>query len=155
MNSGSNNAQHSALLATMRNHSRQRILCHDITTLLHALRLVVCTPRACHCTPNALSHALCLTVTSLQLSQCPFPVATQMNFVVTWDLLTMTELCRDLKFSCRDLVSTPYTSLCRDKEKSCHDIKFLATSALCRYIEELCRDKRFSFLPVLCPSLSR
>ena len=69
-----------------------------------------------------------------------------MNSVATWDLLTMTELYRNLKFSCRDLVSTAYTSLCCDKEKSSRDIKFLAASALYR-------DMGFSFLPVLCHDL--
>ena len=73
-----------------------------------------------------------------------------MNFVATWDLLTMTELYRDLKFLCRDLVSTAYTSLCRDTEKSCCDIKLLAASALCRDTKKLCRDMGFSFMPVLC-----
>ena len=74
-----------------------------------------------------LTRALCLIATSLLLAQCPFPVATQMNSVATWDLLTITELCRNLKFSCRDLVSITYTSLCRDKEKSCRiESSFLA-----------------------------
>ena len=72
-----------------------------------------------------------------------------MNFVATWDLLTMTELCRDLKFSCRDLVSTAYTSLCRDTEKSCCDINLLTASALYRDTEKLYRDMGFSFIPVL------
>ena len=68
-----------------------------------------------------LSSALCLIATSLPLSQCPFLVATQMNSIATWDLLTMIELCRDLKFLWCDLVSTAYTSLCSDKEKSGRD----------------------------------
>ena len=63
--------------------------------------------------------------------QCPFPITTPMNSVATWDLLTMIELCRDLKFSCHYLVSTAYTPLYHDKEKSCCNIKFLATSVLC------------------------
>ena len=58
MNSGSNSAQHSALLATMRSLSQQRNLCRDRTTLSHTLCLVVCAPRACCCAPNALSHAM-------------------------------------------------------------------------------------------------
>ena len=78
-----------------------------------------------------------------------------MNSVATWDLLTMTELCRNLKFSCRDLVSTTCTSLYRKMEKSCCDIKLLVAFALCRNIEKLCHDMGFSFTPVLYPSLSR
>ena len=65
----------------------------------------------------------------------------------------MTELFRDLKFSCHDLVSIAYTSLCRDKEKSYRDIKFLVASTLCRDKEELCHDMGFSFLLVLCRDL--
>ena len=64
--------------------------------------------------------------------QCPFPIATPMNSIATWDLLTMIELCRDLKFSCHYLVSTAYTPVYSDKEKSCYDIKFLDASVLCR-----------------------
>ena len=100
-----------------------------------------------------LSRALCLIMTSFPLAQCPFHVATQMNSVATWDLLTMIELCRDLKFSCRDLVSTAYTSLSRNTEKSCCDIKLLAASALCRDTEKLCRDMGFYFMPVLYRNL--
>ena len=100
-----------------------------------------------------LSCALCLIVTSLPLAQCPFHVATQMNSVSTWDLLTMIELCHDLQFSCRDLVSTAYTSLCRNTKKSCCDIKLLAASALCRDTEKLCRDMGFYFMPVLYRNL--
>ena len=51
--------------------------------------------------------------------------------VATLYLLTMTELCRNLRFSCCDLVSTAYTSLYPDKEKSYRDMKFLVASALC------------------------
>ena len=100
-----------------------------------------------------LSCALCLIATSLPLTQCPFPVATQMNSVATWDLLTMTKLCRDLKFSCCDLVSTAYTYLCCDMEKSCCDIKLFAASVLCLNTEKLCRDMGFSLMPVLCRDL--
>ena len=80
------------------------------------------------CAVERLCRAHILIATSLPLAQCPFLVATQMNSVATWELLTMTELCRDLEFSCRNLVSTAYTSLYRNKEKSCHDIEspFLA-----------------------------
>ena len=139
MNSCSNSAQHSALLAIVRSRSSQRILCRDRSTLSRALCFVLHAP-------SVLSHALCLIVTSLSLAHCMFPIATLMNSIVTCDVLTMTELCRDLKFPCRDLVSTTYTPLCRDKEKSCHDIKFLVTFVLCR-------DMRFSFTPVLCCDL--
>ena len=97
-----------------------------------------------------LSRALCFIPTSLLLVQCPFPIATQMNSVATWDLLTMTELCHDLKFSCRDLVSTTYTSLCCDTEKSYCDIKLLATIALCHNTEKLCHDVGYFFMPILC-----
>ena len=69
------------------------------------------------------------------------------------DLLTMTKLCRDLKFSCRHLVFTAYTSLCYDTEKSCCDIKLLIASALYRNIEKICRDMGFSFMPVLYRNL--
>ena len=50
-----NSAQHNALLATMRSRSWQTILCHDRTTLLRALFLIVCAPKACRCAPDALS----------------------------------------------------------------------------------------------------
>ena len=98
------------------------------------------------CAVECLCHALCLIETSLPLAQCSFPVATQMNSVATWDLLTMAELCRDLKFLCRDLLSTAYISLCRDTEKSCCGIRLLTTSTLCHDIEKLCRDMGFSFM---------
>ena len=114
---------------------------------------IACAPRACHCSPSALSHALCLIAISFLLAQCPFPVATPMNSVTTWDLLTMTELCHDLKFSCCDLVCTTYTPLCRDKEKSYCGINFLDDFVLCRDIKELCHDIRFSFMPILCCDL--
>ena len=72
-----------------------------------------------------LSRALCLTAISLPLAQYLFPIATQMNSVVT-------ELCHDLKFSCRDLVSTAYTYLYLNKEKSYRKIEspFLACCAI-------------------------
>ena len=98
------------------------------------------------CAVERLYRALCLIGTSLPLVQCSFPVATQMNSVVTWDLLTMTELCRDLKFLCHGLLSTAYISLCRDTKKSCFDIRLLTTSTLCYDIEKLCRDMGFSFM---------
>ena len=98
-------------------------------------------------------RALCLIVTSLPLEQCLFPVATQMDSVATWDLLTMTELCRDLKFSCCGLVSTTYTSLCRDTKKSCCNIRLLASFTLYHDTEELYRDMGFSFMPVLYRNL--
>ena len=117
-------------------------------------------PEVCRCAPSVVSHALCLIAISLLLEQCLFPVATSMNFVATWDLLTITKLCRDLKFSSRDLVSTAYTPLYHDKDKSCSDIRFLVAFILCRDTEELCRDTielcrdmRFSFTPVPCRDL--
>ena len=133
---------------------------------------IVCASQSCaclSCAPNSimgdrasllfkvesLYRALCLIVTSLPLAQCPFPVATQMNSVMTWDLITMTELYHDLKFSCRDLVSTLYASLCCNTEKSYCDMWLFATFALCRDTKKLCRDMGFSFMPVLSPSLSQ
>ena len=148
-----NSCSNSALLAIVRSQSRHGILCRDRTALSRPLCFVVRTPRACRCAPMALSHALCLAATSLPLAQCSFPVTTPMNSVTTWDLLTMIELCHDLKFSCRDLVSIAYTPLYRDKEKSCRNRKLRTAFVLCRDIEELCRDMRFSFTPVLCRDL--
>ena len=109
---------------------RSRILYHNRTTLSCVLCFVVCAPRACHCAPSALSHALCLIMESLLLAQCLFSVTTPMNSVTRWYLLIMTELCCDLKFSCRDLVSIAHTPLCHDKEMSCRYIKFLAAFIL-------------------------
>ena len=107
-------------------------LCHARASVMRAFQSHAHACRACPAlswVTGHLCHArLCHIATSLSLAQCSFPVVTQINSVTTWDLLTMIELCRDLKFSCRDLVSTTYTFLCRDKEKSCCDIEspFLA-----------------------------
>ena len=123
------------------------LLCSRASVVLACL--VMCAPRPCRYAPNALSLALCLTMTSLPHAQCPFPVVTKMNFVVTWDLLTMTELCRDLKFLCRNLVSTAYTSLCRDTEKSCRNIKLLVASVLCLNTKKLYSDTDSALIVIL------